>query len=172
MISVGYRVNSQKATKFSQWATRVLNEFIRKGSCFSGRCLRVRPYNGIDSSFLYYYLNTESFKSYIRNVAVGCTMPSLNTSILEEIPVWLPDYKELHNMGIILEAIASKLRFTQFIFERINITSGLYLPYELRTHIWKIRCKGKCVGCFCLCSEVPKERYVIGVGSGAGLWSG
>lgn len=26
IISVGYRVNSQKATKFRQWATRVLNE--------------------------------------------------------------------------------------------------------------------------------------------------
>lgn len=31
IISVGYRVNSQKATKFRQWATKVLNEFIRKG---------------------------------------------------------------------------------------------------------------------------------------------
>ena len=31
VISVGYRVNSAKATKFRQWATRVLNEFIRKG---------------------------------------------------------------------------------------------------------------------------------------------
>jgi hypothetical protein len=31
VISVGYRVNSQRATHFRQWATRVLNEFIRKG---------------------------------------------------------------------------------------------------------------------------------------------
>ena len=31
IISVGYRVNSQKATKFRQWATNILNEFIRKG---------------------------------------------------------------------------------------------------------------------------------------------
>lgn len=31
IISVGYRVNSQKATKFRQWATKILNEFIRKG---------------------------------------------------------------------------------------------------------------------------------------------
>jgi hypothetical protein len=31
IISVGYRVNSQRATHFRQWATRVLNEFIRKG---------------------------------------------------------------------------------------------------------------------------------------------
>lgn len=31
IISVGYRVNSQRATLFRQWATRILNEYIRKG---------------------------------------------------------------------------------------------------------------------------------------------
>lgn len=31
IISVGYRVNSRKATKFRQWATKILNDFIRKG---------------------------------------------------------------------------------------------------------------------------------------------
>ena len=31
IISVGYRVNSRKATSFRQWATRILNEYIRKG---------------------------------------------------------------------------------------------------------------------------------------------
>ena len=31
IIAVGYRVNSIKATKFRQWATKILNEYIRKG---------------------------------------------------------------------------------------------------------------------------------------------
>ena len=31
IISVGYRVSSTRATKFRQWATSVLNEYIRKG---------------------------------------------------------------------------------------------------------------------------------------------
>ena len=31
IIAVGYRVSSAKATKFRQWATKVLNEYIRKG---------------------------------------------------------------------------------------------------------------------------------------------
>ncbi len=31
IISVGYRVNSRKATRFRQWATQTLNEYIRKG---------------------------------------------------------------------------------------------------------------------------------------------
>ncbi len=31
IISVGYRVNSVQATKFRQWATKILNEYIKKG---------------------------------------------------------------------------------------------------------------------------------------------
>ena len=31
IIAVGYRVSSLKATRFRQWATKILNEFIRKG---------------------------------------------------------------------------------------------------------------------------------------------
>ena len=31
IISVGYRVNSTRATRFRQWATKILNEYIRKG---------------------------------------------------------------------------------------------------------------------------------------------
>ena len=31
IISVGYRVNSSRATRFRQWATKILNEYIRKG---------------------------------------------------------------------------------------------------------------------------------------------
>lgn len=31
IIAVGYRVNSLKATKFRQWATKILSEYIKKG---------------------------------------------------------------------------------------------------------------------------------------------
>lgn len=31
IIAVGYRVSSARATKFRQWATNVLKEFIKKG---------------------------------------------------------------------------------------------------------------------------------------------
>ena len=33
IISVGYRVNSARATRFRQWATKILNEYILK--CFA-----------------------------------------------------------------------------------------------------------------------------------------
>ncbi len=36
IISIGYRVNSQKATLFRRWATRVLKEFVAKGFAIDG----------------------------------------------------------------------------------------------------------------------------------------
>ncbi len=59
---------------------------VRKGEdgwLFSGRCLRVRADKAkIDPSYLSYVFGLESFKNYIRSIAVGATMPSINTKIL------------------------------------------------------------------------------------------
>jgi len=33
IIAVGYRVNSKQATRFRQWATRTLKEYIQKRLC-------------------------------------------------------------------------------------------------------------------------------------------
>lgn len=40
IISVGYRVNSYKATQFRIWATKVLNEYLRKGFAMDDERLR------------------------------------------------------------------------------------------------------------------------------------
>ncbi|HFU4139397.1 TPA: virulence RhuM family protein [Streptococcus suis] len=40
IISVGYRVNSQKATKFRQWATTVLREYMIKGFAMDDKRLK------------------------------------------------------------------------------------------------------------------------------------
>jgi len=44
----------------------------------------------VDPEFLSYYLGLPTFKEYIRGVAVGATMPSINTKILSDAPVTLP----------------------------------------------------------------------------------
>lgn len=61
------------------------------GWLFSGRCLRVRPLENVNGKFLSYFFGMEDFKLKIRAVAVGATMPSLNTSILKDIEVTMPD---------------------------------------------------------------------------------
>lgn len=58
---------------------------------FSGRCLRVRPNtNFMCPKYLYYYFCLENTKEYIRSIAVGATMPSINTKILSEVKITFP----------------------------------------------------------------------------------
>lgn len=48
VISVGYRVNSKKATEFRQWATRILKEFSIKGFVLDKKRLENGTFLGID----------------------------------------------------------------------------------------------------------------------------
>ena len=57
------------------------------GWLFSGRCLRIRSHGEYDPEFLYYYLSSNNVRRFIRNIAVGATMPSINTTLMGEIPI-------------------------------------------------------------------------------------
>jgi type I restriction enzyme S subunit len=59
----------------------------KEGWMFSGRLLRVRAKKGVRPKFLNYELSLESTKNKVRNLAVGGTMPSLNTAIFNFVPV-------------------------------------------------------------------------------------
>lgn len=48
IIAIGYRVNSNKATKFRIWATKVLNEFITKGFVLDDERLKQGKHFGKD----------------------------------------------------------------------------------------------------------------------------
>ncbi|MDH1707255.1 restriction endonuclease subunit S [Acinetobacter johnsonii] len=66
-----------------------------KGWLFSGRILRVRPNKKlVHSKNLMYALKTEDAKYRIRSVAVGQTMPSLNTEILKNFSINLSNSVE------------------------------------------------------------------------------
>ncbi|GHU92064.1 hypothetical protein FACS1894202_14440 [Clostridia bacterium] len=80
------------------------------GWLFSGRCLRVRAMDlGVDSNYLYYFFNSESTKDTIRNLAVGSTMPSLNTSLLSGVPIYLPPLSVQQEIGATLSALDAKI---------------------------------------------------------------
>mgnify|MGYP001306449540 CR=1 FL=1 len=76
---------------------------------FSGRCLRVRTNDKVDSRFLSFYFNQESFKEYIRMIAVVATMPSINTTILSEVEIVLPPLKEQKIIAEILSGLDDKI---------------------------------------------------------------
>ena len=76
---------------------------------FSGRLLRVRTNEKVDSRFLSFYFNQESFKEYIRRIAVGATMPSINTTILSEVEIILPPLKEQKTIAETLSSLDEKI---------------------------------------------------------------
>lgn len=85
------------------------------GWLFSGRCLRVRPRSGINPEYLYYFLTNEGTKQYIRNIAVGATMPSINTKLLNEVPVKIPSLPDQRRIASILSSLDRKIELNNKI---------------------------------------------------------
>lgn len=79
------------------------------GWLFSGRCLRVRPNEQIDAMYLYYYFCMEETKQFVRNIAVGATMPSINTKLMGEVPITYPSLIEQKRTAKILAAIDDRI---------------------------------------------------------------
>jgi len=79
------------------------------GWMFSGRCLRVRPLRKVDAKFLSYYFGLEDFKETIRRIAVGATMPSINTTILSNVVIPLPSIKTQCRIATILSSLDDKI---------------------------------------------------------------
>ena len=80
------------------------------GWMFSGRLLRVRCNNDlVNSRFLSYYFSQESFKETIRMIAVGATMPSINTKILCGVDIILPPLPEQRAIASVLSSLDDKI---------------------------------------------------------------
>jgi len=84
------------------------------GWLFSGRCLRVRPDNNlIDSLYLSYFFGLNIFKKYVRSIAVGATMPSINTKILSNLPIIYPELQTQQKIAHILSTIDDKIELNR-----------------------------------------------------------
>jgi len=89
-----------------------LSAYVGKGQdgwMFSSRMLRVRPSAEINSRFLSYFFQQKSFRDYIINIAVGATMPSINTGILKTIPISYPPLKEQNEIAEVLSSLDDKI---------------------------------------------------------------
>lgn len=89
------------------------------GWMFSGRCLRVRPNEKIWPLYLYYFFCLEGTKQYVRNIAVGATMPSINTKLLGEVPICLPSIEDQRRIASLLSAIDSKIETNEKINDNL-----------------------------------------------------
>jgi type I restriction enzyme S subunit len=76
--------------------------------CGTG-CLLVRPGKKIDAEFLTYHLSTPSNQGWIVKQAVGATMPSLNTAILSNAPLSVPDKGTQQKIAAVLSVLDAKI---------------------------------------------------------------
>lgn len=80
------------------------------GWLFSGRLLRVRvDVTRVFAPYLSFQFHTQAFKQLVLTVAVGQTMASLNTKILNGILVTLPSLKEQNAIASILSEMDSEI---------------------------------------------------------------
>ena len=94
------------------------------GWMFSGRCLRVRPNKHLDAMYLYYYFCLEETKQFVRNIAVGATMPSINTKLLGEVPIAFPSVEQQARVAQLLSTIDDKIennsKINDNLYEMVN----------------------------------------------------
>ena len=98
------------------------------GWMFSGRCLRVRPSFNVDPMYLYYFFCLEDTKHFIRSIAVGATMPSINTKLLGDIEVPLPKLDTQKKIATLLSTLDSKIETNQQIND--NLADLLQTIYQ------------------------------------------
>ena len=105
------------------------------GWLFSGRCLRVRPLMEIDPQYLYYFFTLESTKQFVRGIATGATMPSINTKFMGEIPIVYPKIDVQRKIASIFNLIDDKIELNRNINENLEqqaqaLFKSWFLDYE------------------------------------------
>lgn len=97
------------------------------GWLFSGRCLRVRfDTRYCDPRFFLYQLNSHRCRRWILNNAVGSTMHCLNTQILSDLPIVIPDKLEQTRIAVSAFYIENNLTSLELeLSKHRSLKSGL-----------------------------------------------
>ena len=102
--------------------------------CGTG-CLRVRLNPALaDSRFVSYALGLPETRTWLTNHAVGATMPNLNTSILSEVPVDVPNLATQTAIADVLGALDDKIAANERMLElSLRLRSAIFdsLPKPL-----------------------------------------
>lgn len=82
--------------------------------CGTG-CLRVRlnKNSRITPNYLHAYLSSPEIREWISRNAIGATMPNLNTSILRDIPVLVPEERDIKFTSNIWNDLNSKIQLNR-----------------------------------------------------------
>ena len=118
---------------FSRVGSIDRNVYVDKnheGWMFSGRCIRVRAdKNKVNPRYLSYYFKQNSFKKMMMNLAVGATMPSLNTKIMNSIELDLLPRENQDKIANILSTIDDKIETNNQINQELEAMAKTLYDY-------------------------------------------
>ena len=118
---------------FSRVGSIDRNVYVDKnheGWMFSGRCIRVRvDKNKVNPKYLSYYFKQNSFKKMMMNLAVGATMPSLNTKIMNSIELDLLPRENQDKIANILSTIDDKIETNNQINQELEAMAKTLYDY-------------------------------------------
>jgi type I restriction enzyme S subunit len=101
-----------------------------EGWLFSGRCIRVRvDQSKADPKFVSFYFRLRTFKSMMINISVGATMPSLNTSLMDNIPLKLPGLTTQKKIASVLSALDNKIENNKIINAELEAMAKTLYDY-------------------------------------------
>ena len=69
----------------------------------------------MNPEYLYYFFLLEKTKQFVRNIATGATMPSINTKFMGEIPIRVPSLDAQNKIASILWMIDDKIELNKKI---------------------------------------------------------
>lgn len=101
----------------------------KKMICGTG-CFRVRVVSReVYPLFLSLYLNRSETRQWLISHAVGSNMPNLNTDILSNVPLELPEYSEQVRIAQCLQSIDDKIRINNAINDNLAQQAKLLYDY-------------------------------------------
>ena len=102
----------------------------QEGWMFSGRCLRVRcDKRKINPRYLSFYFKLADFKKMMLNISVGATMPSLNTKLMDNIPLDIPAREVQDKIAGLLDSIDSKIENNNKVNEELESMAKTIYDY-------------------------------------------
>lgn len=136
------RISFSDAKRLARYSLKlgdiVFTRVGRAGSCLlvtenesgwiiSGQTLRLRLDNSkLDNRFLFYALQSHAVQKFVLNSSVGTTRESLNTKILESIPVLHPRHCEQRRIAEILSTLDETIDQTEALITKYQqIKAGL-----------------------------------------------
>jgi len=99
------------------------------GWLFSGRCIRVRFNEKADARYISFYFRQKYFKEMMLNISVGAIMPSLNTSLMDNLPVFLPSKIIQQKIAAVLSSLDSKIELNNKINAELEAMAKTLYDY-------------------------------------------